>query len=232
MRMADVIAIVDIGRRVTIVVPADSSLGVAMHAALAARGWLATLQIGSPGQPPKGTAESLRPPMLIVVEDDGGSAQPPAILTVSSALVCVGSLNSLSVLISFANQGATVLNQAAPFLVLIRAVEDALLPATGTGTHRTPAVQVDMLLRRRAEAAALQSLTPAEGDALQGMMAGLTATEIAAESHRSINTVRSQIKAVLGKLGVQTQLTAVAMAHRSGRWASLDRALAHFHQFW
>lgn len=220
-------------RRVTIVAPAGSSLGVAMHAALAARGWSATLLTGSSGRPANGTAEeSPRPPMLILVEDDGGSAQPPSILTVSSVLVCVGSLNSLGALISFANRGATVLNQASPFLVLIRAAEAALLSASDSETQPTVADQVGGLLRRQAEAAALESLTPAERDALLGLMAGLTAAQIAAGSHRSINTIRSQIKAVLSKLGVQTQLTAVAIAHRSGRWEWLDRSLAHFHQFW
>jgi DNA-binding CsgD family transcriptional regulator len=219
---------VDIARRVTIVAPAGSSLGVAMHAVLAARGWSATLLTGS--QSANGTAEEpARSPTLIVVEDDSGSTQPPTVLAVSGVLVCVGSSNSLNVLITFANQGATVLNQAAPFLILVQAVEEALLSETGPETDRN---QVDELLRRQAEAVALDSLTPAEGDALQGLMTGLTAAQIAARSHRSINTVRSQIRAVLAKLGVQTQLTAVAIAHRSGPSDWLNRALVRFHQFW
>lgn len=164
--------------------------------------------------------------MLIIVEDDDGLAQPPAAPAESSAVVCVGSLKSLSILISFANQGATVLNQAAPFSVLVRAVEDALTE------NRALATQIDTLLHRQAEAAALESLTPAEADALRGLMAGLTAAEIATGHHRSINTVRSQIKAVLSKLGVQTQLTAVAIAHRAERSDRQGRAVAHFHQFW
>lgn len=200
-----------------------------MQAALAARGWSATLVAGSSNQPLNGMAEeSSSAPVLLVVEDDGGSAHSPAAPIDSRALVCLGSVSSLSDLITFARQGATVLNQAAPFPMLVRTVEDALL-ATG---DRTVAEQVDTLLRRQAEAVALASLTAAEEDALRGLMAGLTAAQLAAGSHRSINTVRSQIKAVLGKLGVQTQLAAVAIAHRSGRWPWLDQRLAHFHQFW
>jgi DNA-binding CsgD family transcriptional regulator len=214
---------------VTIVAPAGSSLGVAMHAALAAKGWAATMLARSPGQPLKGAVEaSADAPLLIVVEDDGGSAYPPAATLASGVLVCLGSVSSLDILLSLASQGATVLNQAAPFLVLVRAVEEALA-ATG---DRAVADQVDTLLRRQAEAAALASLTAAEEDALHGLMNGLTATQLATGSHRSINTVRSQIKAVLSKLGVQTQLTAVAIAHRSGPVGRAGQALAHFHQFW
>jgi DNA-binding CsgD family transcriptional regulator len=219
---------VDIARRVTIVAPAGSSLGVALHAALAARGWSSSLYAELPTRPNGAPREFRQSPLLVVVEDDGGSAWAPLNSAQASELVCVGSVNSLSTLIPLASQGATVLNQTAPFPVLIRAVEDALLAAT----ENRPATPVDALLRRQAEVAALDSLTAAERDALRGLVAGLTAAQIAAGSHRSINTVRSQIKAVLGKLGVQTQLTAVAIAHRSGRWDWLDRALAHFHQFW
>ncbi len=199
--------------RVTIVAPAGSSLGVAIDAALAARGWAATLSVRPPDQPPNGAAEEHPyPPMLIIIEDDDGSAHPPAVSTESRTLVCLGSVNSLSILIALAGQGATVLNQAAPFPALVRAVEDALF----ANKDRAVGSQVDALLRRQAEVVALTSLTVAEEDALRGLMTGLTATQIAAESHRSINTVRSQIKAVLSKLGVQSQLTAVAVANRSG----------------
>lgn len=220
----------DMARRVTVVAPAGSPLGVAMHAVLAIRGWSATLVAGIPGQPPNGTAEeSPRPAVLIVVGDDGVPAHAPTASTESSALVCVGSVDCLNVLIRFANQGATVLNQAAPFPVLVRAVEDALL---SPAENRAVANQVDLLLLRQAEAAALGTLTAAEEDALRSLMAGLTAAQIAAESHRSVNTVRSQIKAVLRKLGVQTQLTAVAIAHRSTPAEWLNEALVRFHQFW
>ena len=50
-------------------------------------------------------------------------------------------------------------------------------------------------------------------------MSGRAATEIAEESFVSLSTVRSQIRAVLAKLGVHSQLAAVAMAHQAG-WTS------------
>jgi DNA-binding NarL/FixJ family response regulator len=47
-------------------------------------------------------------------------------------------------------------------------------------------------------------------------MEGKSAAEIAAEAVVSLATVRSQIRAVLQKLDVTSQIAAVALAHRSG----------------
>jgi two-component system nitrate/nitrite response regulator NarL len=62
-----------------------------------------------------------------------------------------------------------------------------------------------------------QGLSPREGVVLAGLVRGTTAEEIAVEEHVAVATVRSQIRAVLRKLGVNSQLTAVAMA-RSADW--------------
>ena len=52
-------------------------------------------------------------------------------------------------------------------------------------------------------------------------MAGKAAAEIAVESYVSIATIRSQIKAILRKLEVNSQLAAVALAYRSG-WSRMS----------
>ena len=62
-------------------------------------------------------------------------------------------------------------------------------------------------------------LTVRESEVLQDLMDGKNAETIATESFVSVATVRSHIKALLAKLGVNSQLAAVAMAQRSG-WAS------------
>jgi hypothetical protein len=43
-------------------------------------------------------------------------------------------------------------------------------------------------------------------------------TAIAAASYVSLSTVRSQIRSILTKLGVSSQLAAVALAHDAGRF--------------
>ena len=64
-------------------------------------------------------------------------------------------------------------------------------------------------------------LTEREKVVLAELMEGHNAEEIAKAGYVSISTVRSQIKAILQKLGVNSQLAAVAIARRTG-W-SLDR---------
>lgn len=59
-------------------------------------------------------------------------------------------------------------------------------------------------------------LTERERFVLAELMEGHSAEEIAKAAIVSISTVRSQIKAVLQKLGVNSQLAAVALARRAG----------------
>jgi DNA-binding NarL/FixJ family response regulator len=65
--------------------------------------------------------------------------------------------------------------------------------------------------------ARFEALTPREAIVLGGLANGLTAEEIAREHFVALTTVRSQIRAVLQKLGVRSQLAAVAVAD-AHRW--------------
>ncbi len=65
------------------------------------------------------------------------------------------------------------------------------------------------------------TLSPRERQVLAGLMDGQAPAVLAERNYVSVATVRSQIKSVLGKLGVSSQLQAVAMAHRS-RWSPKD----------
>ena len=69
-------------------------------------------------------------------------------------------------------------------------------------------------LRLRAR---FEALTPREALVLSGLANGLSAEEIAREHFVALTTVRSQIRAVLQKLGVRSQLAAVAVAD-AHRW--------------
>ena len=66
---------------------------------------------------------------------------------------------------------------------------------------------------------AFQYLTRRERQVLQALMRGETADEISKSSYVSLTTVRSQIRSILNKLGVSSQLAAVALAYRSG-WSA------------
>jgi DNA-binding NarL/FixJ family response regulator len=72
---------------------------------------------------------------------------------------------------------------------------------------------------RRAEATApFNRLTDREAQVLRALGQGSSVAAIAAEWFVSEATVRSQVRGVLTKLGVSSQLEAVALAHRSGWW--------------
>jgi two-component system, NarL family, nitrate/nitrite response regulator NarL len=69
---------------------------------------------------------------------------------------------------------------------------------------------------QRAALAGLASLTTREAEVLGHLQAGHQVREIATTSGVSESTVRSQVKAILTKLGVSTQLAAVSLANQVG----------------
>jgi two-component system nitrate/nitrite response regulator NarL len=73
--------------------------------------------------------------------------------------------------------------------------------------HRRRADHLDQLFTR---------LTERERDVFAAIIDGLTADEIAAQQFVALATVRSHIRSILEKLGVNSQLAAVALARRTG----------------
>ncbi|WP_036509074.1 helix-turn-helix transcriptional regulator [Nocardioides sp. URHA0020] len=74
--------------------------------------------------------------------------------------------------------------------------------------------QQDMTRRDAQER--LQKLSPQEAEILRHLMSGRTVREIAVVRVVSEATVRTQVKAILAKLNLQSQLAAVAAAHLGG----------------
>lgn len=70
----------------------------------------------------------------------------------------------------------------------------------------------------------LSLLTPREGAVLGHLMKGHTVREIAVHSYVSEATVRTQVKSILAKLGVSSQIAAVGLAHRAA-WRPLAVAV-------
>jgi DNA-binding NarL/FixJ family response regulator len=77
--------------------------------------------------------------------------------------------------------------------------------------------------RRKQELRRFEALTGREADVLAAICDGQSATDIAESSYVSIATVRSQIRAILLKLGVTSQLSAIAAAYHAG-WVSGPKA--------
>lgn len=112
-----------------------------------------------------------------------------------------------------------VLSKAAPFDSLLAGID----AARQGGAVNSPRDREDMLsaaTRRRQETEArtapFRGLTPRESEVLCYLARGFTADAIAEATFVSVATVRTHISAVLRKLGVNTQLAAVAMLRESG----------------
>jgi two-component system nitrate/nitrite response regulator NarL len=74
----------------------------------------------------------------------------------------------------------------------------------------------DRRAQERARIAPFTRLTARERVVLGALMDGASADEIATASFVSLATIRSQIRSILEKLGVHSQVAAVALAHRAG----------------
>jgi len=112
-----------------------------------------------------------------------------------------------------------VLNQDMPFLCLMRQLETALHDlldhrASRNGDRRAMRM-VAQLTRLRAEQAALAALTPREREVLTDLASGRVAEQIAADSYRTLSTIRSQIKSGLRKLELTSQVAAIALVNRA-----------------
>ena len=119
--------------------------------------------------------------------------------------------------------GATgLINKATPFEQLVEAVREV----AELGTLVPPQQRHELLgeLRRqraadRARMEPFERLTQREQQVLQGLIDGKSAEKIAEDAFVSLATVRSQIRAILLKLDVNSQLSAVALARQAG-WST------------
>lgn len=111
------------------------------------------------------------------------------------------------------------LHKATAFDVLVStigrvAAGEQLIPPTQReellGVLRASRAAGDQRLAR------LATLTPREQHVLKGLLAGETASEIAQSGYVSVKTVRTQIESIRRKLGVKSQLAAVAYAREVG----------------
>jgi DNA-binding NarL/FixJ family response regulator len=112
-----------------------------------------------------------------------------------------------------------VISKATEFERLVEAVRGAAEGRPILREDERHALLAESRARRRADEERLgpfRTLSPREQAVLAGLLAGESAEAIAHRSYVSLATVRSQIRAILLKLGVNSQLAAVAMAREAG----------------
>jgi len=137
----------------------------------------------------------------------------------SVVVVLTGETDTETLAAAFDAGAASVLDKSVPFPKLLRHLEAAMAGHDLEADQR----RHEILGRRRTETAErrrrlapFEPLTEREAAVLGMLMEGRQAAEIADASYVSISTVRSQIRSILAKLGVSSQLTAVAMAVKAG----------------
>ena len=113
---------------------------------------------------------------------------------------------------------AVVLAKSEPMVDVVDAVRRA---CAGEAVRPQQRATLAAESRRRAQAqqervGVFDALSPREREVLAGLMEGHGPPELAARHVVSIKTVRTQVQSVLRKLGVRSQLEAVACAHRAG----------------
>jgi two-component system, NarL family, nitrate/nitrite response regulator NarL len=170
------------------------------------------------------TVDRLRPDVILldVFLGDAGLSIPmiPPLVQAGAKVLILTATQDRVVLARCLESGATgVFDKAQPFNELITWVIDAAL---GRTTMRPAARQelLSDLAEHRRDSDTLRSsfdkLTDREAEVLAAIVDGAGADEIAARQHVAVSTVRSHIRSILDKLGVNSQLAAVALARRAG----------------
>ena len=112
-----------------------------------------------------------------------------------------------------------VASKTAGFEALIESVRRAARGDQTLGENERQELRAAARARRQSDSARLApflSLTHREKAVLARLVAGASAETIAEESYVSLPTVRTQIRAILLKLNVNSQLAAVALARGAG----------------
>jgi DNA-binding NarL/FixJ family response regulator len=122
----------------------------------------------------------------------------------------------------FARLGvASMLSKQRPFDEILDAIVGVLERARKAPRRRRSS---DRPLRTRESDPNLDPfgrLTPREQEVLASLIDGVPASVIAIESSVAVSTVRTQIRSILQKLGVNSQLRAVSLARKAG-WPNPD----------
>ncbi len=171
-------------------------------------------------------AKTLAPGLLLLDFDLGpriGSAFgmiEPLSASGFDVVMLTGETNTL-VLAQCLEEGAVgIINKSVSFDELLDQIQTALGDGALMTRHEREEMLSSLRLHRSArdrELRAFHDLTARESEVLAELMKGKAADTIADESVVSVATIRTQIRSILSKLGVNSQLAAVARAQQA-RW--------------
>lgn len=165
-------------------------------------------------------------PVLVLLDLDLGPAMGSGLDLISPLIDAGGRVVMVTGVADRARLGACleagavgVVSKATEFSVLIDTVRRAVAGLPLLREDERQSLLDEVRHRRRADhdrLAPFETLSPKEQAVLVRLLAGESAETIAERSFVSLATVRSHIRAILLKLGVNSQLAAVAMARNAG----------------
>lgn len=212
--------------------PGGTILSAALGAALTVLGWRAVQLAGEEALARAAQQTSAVSGLILLPDDQGRLPDPRAALAGRPRpfVIAVSIGGAFSILADIVERqvATAVLDADQPFTNLVAGLDQLLqLPAAA----HDATLLVAALREREQEARRISALTRREQHVLCALLAGWSAAEIAAADKVALPTVRSHIRAVLTKLGVSSQLAAVALTHRSCREPTLlerIREIRHF----
>jgi DNA-binding CsgD family transcriptional regulator len=214
------------------VVSSDALLAAAIAAGLSVLGWPVVRLVNEAGLVAAGLAGARVTRLILVANAAGYLPDPRAALVHLPAplVVAVGARLAWPALLAAVERlvAVVVVDADQPFGDLLRSLDRVLGGAAGPEPDGRLAAA---LREREREAGRFAALTPREQWTLGQLIDGLSAAEIAANEQVALATVRSHIRSVLAKLGVSSQVAAVALAHRSARELPVVEYIRKVHQF-
>lgn len=174
---------------------------------------------------------TLRPVVVLLdlnlgVLGDGARLVQPLTELGARVLVVSGSTDRLRLAETVELGAVGFLSKQAPFDQLLSTVLDVVAQRPVLSTARRYELMAELRsarAARRRDLAPFQALTPRERAVLAALARGQRAETIAAAAVVSEATVRSQIRGLLAKLGVKSQLEAVALAWTVGWFPAAPR---------
>jgi DNA-binding NarL/FixJ family response regulator len=177
-----------------------------------------------------GAVHRARPDLVLLDLDIGGELGSslsliPSLTDQDTKVVMLTGVTDRIRLAQCVQAGAVgIIAKSEPFETLIDGVKQALR----AGTLLSPNEREEHLSELRRHGVSEQQrlelfeqLTRREAQVLLALLDGMTAEQIAEEWVVAMSTVRSQIRNLLVKLGVKSQLSAVVMAQKAG-WAGCE----------
>lgn len=167
---------------------------------------------------------TMRPSVILLDLDlgilgDGVALVQPLTALGARVLVVSGTTDRLRLTETVERGAVGFLSKTVPFETLLSTVLDVVAQRVVLSTARRYELMAELRLARAArtkDLAPFKTLTARERTVLSGLARGHRAETIASEAVVSEATVRTQIRSVLTKLGVNSQLEAVALAWTVG----------------